>query len=388
MVGTKASRWGPLLAVGALLVGIVGLAPAAGAAPPSFAITPLPTTVAAGTTLTVSGVGCPQSPPPTVDLDGQPPVAVQLWRTAEGRNAMGSAYQGSAAASTWRIFHTLLGLPSEQFGVATPAADGSWTVSFALPWFDGAGQYEVSAWCGSLGPAGPFDLMGSAPGAPPVTASTTVTTTATTPVFTHLADGPLTAFIPPVSAVSLGTSRSAQAGQPQDPGFSPPAPGPGDLASVTPGDPIDLSGTGCHPPSDADPPTQREVELVGSPVQTGAPPLGPTQQRLPDVAITIGQGGELTVEPKPLPSPGGFLVRAALNADGSWSASTTIPADSAATGTYVVVAQCLTGASGVDNVTVGPWQRASQVYSAVPLTAPSTTTTTPPPTTVTPAFTG
>lgn len=387
MVGTTTSRWGPLLAVGALHVGIVGLAPAAGAVPPSFAITPLPTTVAAGTTLTVSGVGCPQSPPPTVTVPGQP-VLVQLWGTAVGKNAVASYYQGSTAASTWQRTITAVGVPSEQFGTATPAADGSWTVSFALPWFDPAGGYQVSAWCGTLGPDGPFDGTGMAPGAPPVTASTTVTSTATTPAFSHLADGPLSAFIPPVPALSLATGRTTQAGQPQDPGFTPPAPGPGDLASITPGAAIDLSGTGCHPPSASDPPTQREVELVGSPVQAGAPPLGASQQRLPDVAIGLGQGGELQVESRPLPTPGGFLVRASVNADGSWTASTTIPVDSAATGTYVVIAQCLTGASGVDGLTLGTWQRASQVYGAVPLAASAPPTTAPPAPTVRPAFTG
>ena len=174
---------------------------------------------------------------------------------------------------------------------------------------------------------------------------------------------------------------------PVDTGFTPPAPGPGDLASIAPGASLDLSGTGCHPPSASDPPTQREVELVGSPVQAGAPPLGPQQQRLPDVAIAIGQGGELQVEPRPLPSSGGFLVRAALNADGSWTASTTIPADATSTGTYVVIAQCLTGAAGVDNVTLGTWERASQVYGAVPLAA-AVAPTTPSSPSVTPAFTG
>ncbi len=386
MVGTR-SRWASLVVATVLLAGIVGLAPAAGAAPPPFALTPLPTTVAAGTALTVSGVGCPPTPPPAVDLDGHQPVAVALWPTAAGSSPLTSSFQGSDASSIWQPTRRAIGGPSDQLASATPAADTSWSVTFTLPWFATPGEYQVSAWCGSLGPGGPFDGQGIAPGAPPVTGATTITSTAPHPAFTHLADGPQTAFIPPAHAVSTSAARTAAASQPVDPGFTPPAPGPGDLASITPGATIDLSGTGCHPPSASDPPTQREVEVVGSPVQAGAPPLGPTQQRLPDVAIALGQGGELQVEPQPLPSPGGFLVRASLADDGSWTASTTIPADSATTGTYVVVAQCLTGAAGVDDVTLGTWERASQVYGAVPLAA-AVAPTTPSSPSITPAFTG
>lgn len=365
---TTTSRWAPLVAA-VLLAGLVGLTPAAGAVPPPFGITPLPATVAAGTTLTVSGVGCPRTPPPAVTV-GANQVLVQVWRSAEGHNDVSSTFRGSPLASTWETTITAVGFPSESISQVAAEEDGSWEAVVSLPWFAPGGGYQVRAWCGTLGPAGPFE-DGSALGVEPASAAFSTAITGAAPGFTRLAD------------------RTGPELLPSDTTFVPPNPSADDLLVATPGATIDLSGTGCHPPSGEDPPTQREVELVGSPVQAGAPPLGPQLQRLPYVSVNPTPGGELQVEPRPLPSPGGFLVRAALNADGSWTASTTIPADSATTGTYVVVAQCLTGASGLNGLTLVAWQQASQTYGAVPLTAPSTTTTfSPPPTTVTPAFTG
>jgi hypothetical protein len=308
-----------LMVVSASLV--VALPPARAEAQslPPLAFTATPTVIDAGSSFVVEGEGCPSEMPPGY-RSSQGDISVHVKPDVDGPNFVSWIFEGREGDADAVSFTTAVGVSGEQALTVESGENGRFSFRVDIPWWDpGGDRWVIELACWTLGPVGPWE-----PSQPPYALAASLQA----PLFTVIESGR-----PSFDRLQVVDLEEWFGSEPL------PLPSAPAMLVTHPGALVDLSGRGCRPPQSDDIPGTGQVAItlaLGD--HTGTRPL---QFPVVEGALVIDRALYVPADR--------WDVIATMRVDGSWTASTRLPA-SAPEGPLYVEATCLSDLAAEDLV--------------------------------------